>query len=437
MLPRHVPARVSASSMPLRSPLLSQPPRVTVASTVSKTSGRRWAMARGSDPYSSYREWEKARLADQRAKEQATRRQEQERKAREREQAQADATARDEQATARNAAVEQRIEKLETLLRSSLTWDPRISLTTLRRRPDIAPPDLGSLAVPEPVPDWTDFAPEPPRGLARMLGGRQRHEMELRAAEDAFAKAQDGYREREASRQARLARARRAYGQAVADAERDAATHNAHLDRIAAGLRDGDRHAVSDYMEIVLAHSPYPDGFPTERHAGYVPESSLLAVEWYLPPVEIVPEHKSFRHIKTRKAVEPTIRPLTEIRQIYQRVIAQIALRTLREVFDAAPAGLISTIVFNGRVHAVDPVTGRRIQPHLITLRATREQFQPLVLSEPSSNPSSASADTSSPTSPPTPTNWSRSSPSCPTAWPTRAPSTPSTSSPTSTNAPT
>lgn len=118
-----------------------------------------------------------------------------------------------------------------------------------------------------------------------------------------------------------------------------------------------------------------------------MPESSLLAVEWYLPPVELIPENKVFRHIKTRKVVEATPRPLPEIRQIYQRVIAQIALRALREVFDADLYGLITTIVFNGRVHAVDPVTGQRIQPHLITLRATREQFAALVLDEPKFKP--------------------------------------------------
>ena len=37
---------------------------------------------------------------------------------------------------------------------------------------------------------------------------------------------------------------------------------------------------------------------------------------------------------------------------------------------------MISTVVFNGRVHAIDPVTGQQIRPHLITLRATRDQFE-------------------------------------------------------------
>ena len=157
--------------------------------------------------------------------------------------------------------------------------------------------------------------------------------------------------------------------------------------RLEAGLRENDRHAVSEYVQMVLDRSPYPSRFPAQRSAGYVPESSLLAVEWYLPPVDVVPKYKAFRHIKTRKVVEPTARPVAEIRQIYQSVIAQIALRTLREIFDSTPEEMISTVVFNGRVHAVDPLTGQKIQPHLITLRATREQFTPLVLDEPKFNP--------------------------------------------------
>jgi restriction system protein len=62
-------------------------------------------------------------------------------------------------------------------------------------------------------------------------------------------------------------------------------------------------------------------------------------------------------------------------------------LRTLREIFDSTPGEMISTVVFNGRVHEVDPLTGQKIQPHLITLRATRQQFMPLVLDELKFNP--------------------------------------------------
>jgi restriction system protein len=220
-----------------------------------------------------------------------------------------------------------------------------------------------------------------------MFGGQQRYEAAVEAAKQEFARAQAEHQRRESVRQKKVVDARREHAHQVAQVEREVAEHNARIDKMAVGLREGDRHAVSEYIEIVLNRSPYPDGFPIERKAGYVPESSLLAVEWYLPQVDIVPEHKVFRHIKTRKSIESTARPLQEIRQIYQRVIAQTALRTLREIFDADPNEQISTVVFNGRVHAIDPTTGQKVEPHLITLRATREQFAPLVMDEPKFKP--------------------------------------------------
>jgi hypothetical protein len=108
-------------------------------------------MARGSG---SYGQWEAAEL---RAQQQAARQEEQRRKARERERAVAEATARDEDAAARTRAVEQWVAALESLLRSSLAWDPRISLTTLRRQVTVPPLDLGDLATSLPAPEWADL----------------------------------------------------------------------------------------------------------------------------------------------------------------------------------------------------------------------------------------------------------------------------------------
>jgi restriction system protein len=113
-------------------------------------------------------------------------------------------------------------------------------------------------------------------------------------------------------------------------------------------------------LQMVLDRSPYPGGFPSERRAGYVPESALLAVEWFLPTFDIVPEHKEFRHVKTRKAVEPVARSAADAQQFYKAVIAQVAVRTVREVFAVCPDNMVSTVVFNGQVDTVDPATGAR-----------------------------------------------------------------------------
>jgi restriction system protein len=212
-------------------------------------------VGRGSSSSSSYRQWEAAQRAQQRA-------QEQQRKVDARERAAGEARHRDEDAAARTRAVEQRIAELERLLRSSLARDPRVSLDSLRRRVAVPPLDLGELAIPVPAPEWADFEPEPVRGLRRMFGGQQQYEAAVDAARQEFQEAEEDHRRRENERSEQVADARRAYRRRVEEAEREVAAHNAHIDEVAAGLSENDRFAVSEYIQAVLDLSPYPAGFP-------------------------------------------------------------------------------------------------------------------------------------------------------------------------------
>ena len=328
----------------------------------------------------SYREWAAAERAAQKLREQQEWQAQRDRIA-------AEAAARDREAVVKTKAIEQRVAELETLLRSSLARDPRVSFASLRISAAVPPLNLGALANPTPAPEWTDFVPRPPGALGRMFGGSQRYEASYEAAERLFASAQADHQDREAARQRKVAAARAEWSRRVADEKRQADAHNAQIDELFAGFHKRDRFAVSEYMQMVLDRSPYPDGFPAERHAGYVPESSLLAVEWFLPTFDIIPEHKEFRHVKARKAVEPTGRPPADAQRLYNAVIAQVAVRTVREVFMVAPHDMVSTVVFNGHVDTVDPATGRKIQPPLISMRATRDKFDELVLTEPRFDP--------------------------------------------------
>jgi restriction system protein len=338
-------------------------------------------MARGSGSSggsNSYRQWAAAEHAAEKERERQAKQAEKDRIA-------AEATARDEEAAAKTEAVERRVAELEGLLRSSLHRDPRIRFESLRVSPTFPTLDLGPLATPIPVPTWEE--PAAPSALGRMFGGGQRYQASREAAERDFAAAQAEYQQREAARQRGISRARVRWSSEADAAKVRANQHNAQVAEFEVGFRAHDRLAVSEYAQMVLDRSPYPARFPTERRAGYVPESSLVAVEWYLPNIDIVPEHKAFRHIKTRKVVEPTTRPPAEVRQLYLGVIAQVALRTLHEIFAATPEDMVSTVVFNGLVKTVDPRTGMAIQPHFITLRALREQFVPLVLDQPKFSP--------------------------------------------------
>jgi restriction system protein len=84
-------------------------------------------------------------------------------------------------AEAKSAAVEQQVRDLDEVLASALPRRP-VSFSGLTA--PSAPPrfEPGALAAGNPPPDWADFAPADPKGLARIFGVviRQRHGTRLR-----------------------------------------------------------------------------------------------------------------------------------------------------------------------------------------------------------------------------------------------------------------
>lgn len=260
-----------------------------------------WAMARGSGSSGgsySYRQWAAAERAAERERQREERQAEKDRQ-------DAEAAARDEEAAARTEAVEQRVAELESLLRSSLGRDPRIRFDSLRISAAVPPLDLGPLANPVPAPQWADFQPAPPGALGRIFGGGQRYQDSVKEAEQAFAAAQAAFQRREAARQRGIAAARAEWARRRTRrrAGRTRTTPMSPRSRQASGHVTGSLSAST--CRQCWTGLPTRRGSPAERHAGYVPESSLLAVKWFLPTFDIIPRHKAFKHVKARKAVEP------------------------------------------------------------------------------------------------------------------------------------
>jgi restriction system protein len=180
------------------------------------------------------------------------------------------------------------------------------------------------------------------------------------------------HREREDQRSRVLASARAEWQEAVDVGE---------IDTFEANYRRGDLDAIVSYCSLVLELSRYPDGFPQEYKFAYVPESRQAIVEYELPTVEVVPTVKAYRYVKASGTIAESARPQSQIKALYASVVAQIAIRTLYELFRSDQGGHIDTVVFNGVVDTYDPGSGQRIRPCLVTVRITRESFSELDLS--------------------------------------------------------
>jgi restriction system protein len=279
----------------------------------------------------------------------------------------------------KTAAIEQQVRALDEILASAVALPPWSfeRLVASPKEPRFEPGPLG-LAVPAPA--WEAFAPARPSGLRRFFGGAGRYKSQLAQARARFAAAESEHERAEAERQQALAAAKARHHREITQERARAAKRNAYMARHRAGFAAGQAESVEWFVGGVLHASRYPDGFPRQHTVAYRAASREVAVDFELPPQDVVPSVRGYRYLATRDAVEPLPRPAAEIGQRHERLVASVALRTLHEIFGATLPDVVESVAFEGHVTAVDPATGRSARRHMLSVSATRDAFDDLVL---------------------------------------------------------
>jgi restriction system protein len=282
----------------------------------------------------------------------------------------------------KTAAIEQRVRVLDEILASAVALPPWSfeRLVVSPKEPRFDPGPLG-LAVPSPA--WEAFAPARPSGLRRFLGlwvGAVRYKSQLAQARARFAAAESEHQRAESERQQALAAAKARHHREITQERAKAAKRNAYMARHRAGFAAGQAESVEWFVGGVLHASRYPDGFPRRHTVAYRAASREVAVDFELPPQDVVPSVRGYRYLATRDAIEPLPRPASEIRQRYERLVSSVALRTLHEIFGATLPDVVEAVAFEGHVTAVDPATGRSARRHMLSVSVTRAAFDDLVL---------------------------------------------------------
>jgi restriction system protein len=282
----------------------------------------------------------------------------------------------------KTAAIEQQVTVLDEILASAVALPPWSfeRLVASPKEPRFEPGPLG-LAVPAPA--WEAFAPARPSGFRRFFGlwvGAGRYKSQLVQARARFAAAESEHQRAESERQQALAAAKARHHREITQERARAAKRNAYMARHRAGFAAGQAESVEWFVGGVLHASRYPDGFPRQHTVAYRAASREVAVDFELPPQDVVPSVRGYRYLATRDAIEPLPRPASEIRQRHERLVASVALRTLHEIFAATLPDVVEAVAFEGHVTAVDPATGRSARRHTLSVSATRAAFEDLVL---------------------------------------------------------
>lgn len=139
--------------------------------------------------------------------------------------------------------------------------------------------------------------------------------------------------------------------------------------------KQSDPSAISDYCDMVLANSEYPDAFPQEWDLEYQDGTKLLIVDYSLPPIEAIPSIKAVKYVISRDEITTTNISQAALNKLYDSALYQISLRTIHELYEADVVGGLETIVFNGWVNAVDKATGQEVNSCIMSIQAGREEF--------------------------------------------------------------
>jgi restriction system protein len=280
-----------------------------------------------------------------------------------------------------NGDLDEQVSALEQLLADSLKVDPYLNLDTLKVPPTLPTWSPGLLQNPEPPPAPAPQLP-PPKGIHRLSGkAKDDHTRAVAAQEAAFRHALFEHSQREQNRQATLAAAWQDHLSLSAQVQADAATRDAELDQLKRDLDAADPEAIRTYFGIILHSTNYPEQIRPRARLAYVPESKQLVIEYELPQPAVVPEVAAYKYVRSGDKVATTARPLAQRKVLYAGVIAQVTLRSLREIFVADRWNHIETIVFNGHADTINPGTGHPEHPCLITVRTSRDLFTGLDLS--------------------------------------------------------
>ena len=286
---------------------------------------------------------------------------------------------REAEVEAKNSELALRVAALEGLLEATLRVDDYIDLGSLKSRFEEPPFNDKGLGSPEPQPELEEVPPL--TTLAGLMpGAKAKHEAAAAAAQAEYEEAIQSWRRRELDREKALADAREAHEREVAAKREEVEKANAEINGFSDRLKAGEAEAIVDYLGMVLERSRYPEDFPKSHKLAFVPESKQVVLEHDLPDFDVVPEVKAFKYVKSRDEITSSDRPATQRRTLYANAIAQIALRTVHELFEADRDGHVETIAYNGMVDSIDKRTGQPVRVCLVSLRTTRDEFEALHL---------------------------------------------------------
>jgi restriction system protein len=98
-------------------------------------------------------------------------------------------------------------------------------------------------------------------------------------------------------------------------------------------------------------------------------------VEYILPHISILPKLKDVAYIHSKDIFKESYLTDSQLNRIYDKLLYDVTLRTIYEIFESDAVKAVNAIVFNGWVHYISPATGKEMNSCILSIHTTRQEF--------------------------------------------------------------
>lgn len=152
-------------------------------------------------------------------------------------------------------------------------------------------------------------------------------------------------------------------------------SYNTKIDEQKAEYLSGNKSAIEEYCRLVLSNSKYPFIFAKDYQIEYAPDSRLIALDYQLPSIDVVPRLKEAKFVKNRHEIKETFITDKQHKDIYENLLYAMFLRTIHEIFEADTISSVEAVAMNGWVTSLNKANGHDETKCIMTLNVSKEEF--------------------------------------------------------------
>ncbi len=158
--------------------------------------------------------------------------------------------------------------------------------------------------------------------------------------------------------------------------------HNHAVEALKQRYEAGAAEAIEKHARMILERTSYPDGITGESEVMFDEHSKTLVVDLWLPGLADVPNVVEHRYVVSRKTVKAIEMKQKDFEALYDSVIHQLALKTMRDLFVSDYSKQVQAVVFNGWVKGINGKTGKEFTSCILSCEAPRDGFASLDLNQ-------------------------------------------------------